>query len=96
MDAGDGVAVVLLLSDLLDRLVLLIDQVLQVPLLLNQPLDVVALSHQCVPQLFVLLLVVPTDLLYLPQLLLSWTVNIALDVSIAHHRFSLQSSHSLK
>ena len=48
VDARDGGAVVLLLSDLLYRLILLLDQVLQVPLLLNQSVDVVSLSHQCV------------------------------------------------
>jgi hypothetical protein len=65
VDAGDRGAVVLLLSDLLDRLVLLLDQVLQVPLLLDQPLYVVALPHQCVSQLMVLLNIVSANLLYL-------------------------------
>ena len=96
VDARDGSAVVLLLSDLLDRLVLLLDQVLQVPLLLNQSLDVVSLPHQSVSQLIVLLSVVSTDLLDLPQFLLSRSVNITLYVSITDHGSSLQPSDSLK
>jgi hypothetical protein len=96
VDAGDGGAVVLLLSDLLDRLVLLLDQVLQVSLFLDQTLYVVALPHQCVSQLMVLLNIVSADLLYLSKLFLSWTINITLNVSIGHHRFSLQPSHSFK
>ena len=96
VDAGDGCAVVLLLPDLLDRLVLLLNQVLQVPLLLDQSLYVVSLPHQSVSQLIVLLTVVSADLLNLTQFLLSRTVNIALNISITDHRSSLQPRDSLE
>ncbi len=94
VNAGDG-AVLLLLPYLLDRLVLLLDQVLQVPLLLNESLDVVALSDQHIPQLIVLLTIVTAYLLDFSQFLLSWAIDVALDICVMNSWSTLEPGYSL-
>ena len=54
------------------------------------------LPDKSISQLIILHLVVSAYLLDLSELLLSWAVNVALNVGVAHNRSSLQPCHCLK